>query len=93
MQKIINTNIFFIFRTKGIMGKEVTPYILQRLNEITEGASLTASILDLSMQWWKSLTQKKICFCFFDYKYFFYLILSKPSIVAKINLGHSRGIF
>lgn len=30
--------------TKGIMGKEVTPYILQRVNEITEGASLTANI-------------------------------------------------
>jgi pseudouridine-5'-phosphate glycosidase len=45
-KKLIPILLIF-FRTKGIMGKEVTPYILQRVNEITEGVSLTASILDL----------------------------------------------
>ena len=32
-------------REKGIQGKEVTPYILQRVSELTSGRSLQASIL------------------------------------------------
>uniref|UniRef100_A0A4W3JZI2 Zgc:136858 n=1 Tax=Callorhinchus milii TaxID=7868 RepID=A0A4W3JZI2_CALMI len=32
-------------RAEGILGKEVTPFILQRVMELTQGASLSASIL------------------------------------------------
>jgi pseudouridine-5'-phosphate glycosidase len=32
-------------RAKHITGAEVTPYILMRVNELTGGASLSASIL------------------------------------------------
>jgi len=32
-------------RTKNISGKEITPYVLQRVNELTKGKSLEASIL------------------------------------------------
>ena len=37
------------FREKGIQGKEVTPYILQRVSELTSGRSLQASILLISV--------------------------------------------
>ena len=33
------------FRNKGISGKEVTPFVLQRVNQLTKGKSLEASIL------------------------------------------------
>ena len=39
------TIYFFIDRKEGITGKEVTPFILQRVNERTAGKSLEASIL------------------------------------------------
>ena len=37
---------FFFFRDQGIQGKEVTPFVLQKVNEITKGQSLYASILE-----------------------------------------------
>ena len=38
-------NGYFLRSDEGICGKEVTPFILQRVNEITRGESLKASIL------------------------------------------------
>lgn len=32
-------------RDQGVLGKEVTPFVLQRVNDITEGQSLQSSIL------------------------------------------------
>ena len=37
--------IVLFIRVAGITGKDVTPFILQRLNELTAGKSLEASIL------------------------------------------------
>ena len=34
-------------RESSVAGKEVTPFVLQRVNELTEGQSLQASILHL----------------------------------------------
>ena len=34
-------------RESSIVGKEVTPFVLQRVNELTKGQSLQASILPL----------------------------------------------
>ena len=43
-------NIYYIYyREKKIMGKDVTPYILARVNELTSGQSLQASILVIHM--------------------------------------------
>ena len=36
---------FFLYRDQGVLGKEVTPFVLQRVNELTKGQSLQASIL------------------------------------------------
>ena len=35
-------------RAKSISGKDITPYVLQRVNELTRGKSLEASILVVS---------------------------------------------
>ena len=40
----VNSDCRSGFREKGTQGKEVTPYILQRVNELTSGRSLQASI-------------------------------------------------
>lgn len=32
------------FRTKGISGKEVTPYVLERVNQLSGGSSLAANV-------------------------------------------------
>ena len=37
-------------REKGIAGKDVTPYILARVNELTEGRSLAASFLFVKIE-------------------------------------------
>lgn len=37
-----------ICRSKGITGKEVTPFLLQKLTELTDGKSLDSSILLLN---------------------------------------------
>ena len=48
---VVNDTLFFTtmfllhFRNHEIIGKNVTPFILQRVNEITKGKSLEASIL------------------------------------------------
>lgn len=34
-------------RESSVVGKEVTPFVLQRVNELTKGESLQASILPL----------------------------------------------
>lgn len=34
-------------RESSVVGKEVTPFVLQRVNELTKGQSLQASILPL----------------------------------------------
>ena len=34
-------------RESSVAGKDVTPFVLQRVNELTEGQSLQASILHL----------------------------------------------
>ena len=36
------------FRKNGIYGKEITPFVLQRVNQLTKGKSLEASILKCS---------------------------------------------
>ena len=38
-------NMLFLTRRQDISGKDITPYVLQRVNEITKGKSLEASIL------------------------------------------------
>ena len=35
-------------RAKNISGRDITPYVLQRVNELTKGKSLEASILVVS---------------------------------------------
>jgi len=43
---LLHILIFCYFRSsKEIRGKDVTPFILQRVNELTKGKSLEASIL------------------------------------------------
>ena len=38
------------YRNMGVTGKAVTPYVLQRVNELTGGKSLQASILKTKHQ-------------------------------------------
>ncbi|OXB70331.1 UNVERIFIED_CONTAM: hypothetical protein H355_002209 [Colinus virginianus] len=42
------SNFLYIGRSKGITGKELTPFLLQKINELTSGKSLDSSILLLN---------------------------------------------
>lgn len=42
---LICRHFLYICRSKGITGKELTPFMLQMLNELTDGKSLDSSIL------------------------------------------------
>lgn len=42
---LLNTNAFIFLRKNNIIGKDVTPYILAMVSEITKGESLAANIL------------------------------------------------
>lgn len=43
--QLICGHFLYICRSKGITGKEVTPFLLQKLVELTDGKSLDSSIL------------------------------------------------
>lgn len=45
---LICRHFLYICRSKGITGKELTPFMLQRINELTDGKSLDSSILLLN---------------------------------------------
>lgn len=42
---IIFCSLFELSRAEGVMGKDVTPFILQKVSALTQGKSLQASIL------------------------------------------------
>lgn len=46
--QLICGHFLAIYRSKGITGKEVTPFLLQKLTELTDGKSLDSSILLLN---------------------------------------------
>lgn len=46
--QLICGHFLYICRSKGIRGKEVTPFLLQKLTELTDGKSLDSSILLLN---------------------------------------------
>lgn len=45
---LISGHFLYTGRSKGITGKEVTPFLLQKLTELTDGKSLDSSILLLN---------------------------------------------
>lgn len=46
--QLICGHFLYTCRSKGITGKDVTPFLLQKLTELTDGKSLDSSILLLS---------------------------------------------
>lgn len=46
--QLICGHFLYTCRSKGITGKEVTPFLLQKLTELTDGKSLDSSILLLN---------------------------------------------
>lgn len=54
-------NIDLLSRDHGIHGKDITPFILQRVAELTEGASLESSILYLWLVIRKFFSNKHSC--------------------------------
>lgn len=41
---LVNVNLLLCYSKAGIRGKEITPYILSRVNELTQGLSLKSNI-------------------------------------------------